>query len=241
MFTDVHVVDLLAAFALDSLDEEEFIQVSEHLARCAECRAELSTYQAVADQLALAVPAAIPPARVKQQLMNRVRAQAPAAAAERQPSWWQKLASLLPRSTPVWALASLLLVVVLAAANVWLWQRLERGPASAPDILPTIRLAGTQVAPDATGLLVLSEDGKHGTVVVDRLPVLSDDRQYQLWLIEDGQRTSGGVFSVNEDGYGWLWIKSPQPLSSYAGFGITIEPFGGSPGPTGDRVLASAF
>jgi anti-sigma-K factor RskA len=145
------------------------------------------------------------------------------------------------RTTPVWGLASLLLIAALAISNVWLWQQLQRAPASAPGILPTIRLTGTQAAPDATGLLVLSQDGQHGTVVVDRLPVLSDDWEYQLWLIKDGQRTSGGVFSVNQDGYGWLWIKSPQPLSSYSGFGITIEPFGGSPAPTGDKVLGTAL
>jgi anti-sigma-K factor RskA len=60
-----------------------------------------------------------------------------------------------------------------------------------------------------------------------------------LWLIQDGQRTSGGVFSVSDEGYGSLWISSPEPLATYSAFGITIEPAGGSPGPTGDKVLGS--
>ena len=84
-------------------------------------------------------------------------------------------------------------------------------------------------------------DGDHGTLVVDSLAPLGQDQQYQLWLIQDGERTDGGVFSVNPEGYGSLWVETPQPLSSYSAFGITIEPAGGSPGPTGDKVLGSAL
>jgi hypothetical protein len=60
---------------------------------------------------------------------------------------------------------------------------------------------------------------------------------FGLALNSDGLRTSGGVFAVNPEGYGALWISSPEPLSSYPAFGITIEPVGGSPGPTGEKVL----
>ena len=56
-------------------------------------------------------------------------------------------------------------------------------------------------------------------------------------IIRDGQRASGGVFAVNDEGYGVLEVSSPDPLASYSAFGVTIEPEGGSPGPTGDKVL----
>jgi anti-sigma-K factor RskA len=56
-------------------------------------------------------------------------------------------------------------------------------------------------------------------------------------LIRDGQRTNGGVFSVNPDGYASLELYSPLPLIQYQAIGITIEPWGGSPGPTGPKVL----
>jgi hypothetical protein len=48
---------------------------------------------------------------------------------------------------------------------------------------------------------------------------------------------SGAVFSVDEDGYRGLEIESDEPLQDFESFGITVEPAGGSPGPTGDRVL----
>jgi anti-sigma-K factor RskA len=60
-----------------------------------------------------------------------------------------------------------------------------------------------------------------------------------LWLIQDGERTDGGVFSVNPEGYGSLWVEVPQSLSSFTAFGVSIEPSGGSPGPTGDKVLGN--
>ena len=53
---DEHVLDLLPAYALDCLDEDETIQVAEHLAACSTCQAELLAYQATVAQLALAAP-----------------------------------------------------------------------------------------------------------------------------------------------------------------------------------------
>jgi anti-sigma-K factor RskA len=105
--------------------------------------------------------------------------------------------------------------------------------------MQVVAMLGTEVAPAATGMLVISEDGEYGTLVVDGLPALDPAHQYQLWLIRDGQRTSGGLFSVNPEGYGSLWVSSPEPLSSYPAFGITVEPVGGSTGPTGEKVLGT--
>lgn len=241
MSAPTHVNDLLPAYTLDCLDEEEFVQVSEHLAACAECRVELQSYQSVADQLALAVPTAEPPARLKRRLMERVQPARRAAPAPELRPGWKHWAALMPRITPVWGLVGLVLIVALAASNVWLWQQLNRAQGMGQPGMQTITLMGTQAAPQATGMLIVSADGEHGTLVVDGLPYLDPERQYQLWLIQDGQRTSGGVFSVDPEGYGSLWISSPQPLSSYSGFGVTVEPAGGSPGPTGEKVLGSSL
>lgn len=234
----MHVLELLPAYALECLDEEEITTVSEHLARCPACQAEFQAYQTVADQLALAAPEAAPPPRLKRQILERVEPPRPRPVGEPRPSWWQQLAGMFGRAAPAWGAVALVLVVVLAASNLWLWQRLDGASTmTTPGGMQVIALAGTDVAPDGAGTLVISADGEYGTLIVDGLPGLDEDQQYQLWLIRDGQRTSGGVFSVNEEGYGALWISSPEPLSSYPAFGITIEPAGGSPGPTGEKVL----
>mgnify|MGYP002390296441 FL=1 len=141
----------------------------------------------------------------------------------------------LTRHAPAWSMVSLALVVFLAISNVWLWKKV--GDLELVGQFNLVRLTGSDYAPDASGVMVVSRDGMEGTLVVDHMPELNPAYQYQLWLIRDGVRTSGGVFSVNDDGYASLVVKSEAPLLSYDTFGITIEPFGGSPGPTGDKVL----
>jgi anti-sigma-K factor RskA len=105
--------------------------------------------------------------------------------------------------------------------------------------LVTVELQGTDFKPGASGMLVMSRDSEYGVLIVDGLPELIESEQYQLWLIKDGERISGGVFSVNEEGYGSMLVASSAPLSKFNAFGITDEPKGGSPGPTGAKVLGS--
>lgn len=234
MVAQEHAFDLLAAYALECLDEAEEMQVAEHLATCELCRAELHAYQEVVDQLPLAMTASAPPAALKDRLMQRVRESKVSADPAPATSW---LSRLLGGKILQLGFASLVLILMLGASNLLLWQRLNRLESASQDSLRTILLTGTDFSPRATGLLVMSVDGEHGTLVVDRLPVLDDAHQYQLWLTQDGMRDDGGVFSVDSYGYAAYWVHTDKPLASYTSFGITIEPSGGSPGPTGDKVL----
>lgn len=230
-----HVYELLPGYALGCLDASEARQVSEHLRRCEHCRAELQRYAWVVDELPLALEMSEPPADLKTRILTR--AGRPAQASQPKPSGWDRFRQAVLRSAPAWGLASLALVLVLAVSNLVLWQRLGQSESAGLQAMRAVALAGTDITPQASGRVVISRDGEYGVLVVDGLPRLDEARQYQLWLIQDGQRTSGGVFSVNRAGYGWLYIKSPDPLASYQAVGITIEPAGGSPGPTGDKVL----
>ena len=79
MSTESHVTELLPAHSLDCLDEEDIAIVSEHLAVCDDCSSELRAFQAVIDDLALAVPDREPPPDLESRLMDRVRPPHPAA------------------------------------------------------------------------------------------------------------------------------------------------------------------
>lgn len=237
MSSEEHVTDLLAAYALDILDEGEARQVREHLQSCSACQAELRSYQRVVDELPLAAAETAPPPQLKDKIMQQARETRLAGQPKTQLSWWERLKESLTWRTPAWGMVSLALIVLLGLSNIILWQRLSKVENDRPDALATVPLKGSQVVPKATGMLVISADGEHGTLVVDGLPSLDASQQYQLWLIQDGQRTSGGVFSVDSEGYGSLWITSPKPLISYQSVGITVEPAGGSQAPTGERVL----
>lgn len=248
MAKDVHVNDLIPAYALDCLEEAEAAAVSEHLKDCSLCRAELRAYQAIAEQLAYAAALVDPPLHVKVELMDRVRAGIPAQpASEADSSWSERIGQFFlsaspKRFAPAWGAISLVLILVLATSNALLWyqvNQLRAGSEQTP--MQVVALLGTEIEPQASGLIVISRDGLHGTLVVDDLPALDETREYQLWLIRDGQRISGGVFSVSPDGYANQWIGAPEPLTAYSSFGVTIEPTGGSPGPTGEKVLGGEF
>jgi anti-sigma-K factor RskA len=240
MVLEEHVTDLLPAYALGCLDEDEDEAglVTAHLAVCPVCSAELRSYQAVGEALPLAISMSEPPPAIKQRLIAQVN-QARVTPAQPQPTWWQRLEQGFRRISPAWGLASLVLIVALLVSNLLLLQQVSRLGAAAPQPVAAriVTMQHTEAAPDATGVLVLSKNGEYGTLMVDHLPPLGQDQQYQLWLIKDGKRTSGGVFSVNWDGYGSLEVTSPEWLANYSALGITIEPTGGSPGPTGAKVL----
>jgi anti-sigma-K factor RskA len=229
-----HIVELLPAYALNILTQEETSRVTEHLATCLACQAELRAYQLIADDLPLALAQAAPRPVLKDQLMREIRSRKAKSTLASPLTVWQQLAIFLRRSAPAWAMA---LVVVLALGNLLLWRRLhatgDRGPAP----MQVIALANTQNSPKAMGTLVINQSGEYGSLVVDGLALLDSGHQYQVWLIKDGQRTSGGVFSVNPEGYASLELDAPLSLIQYQSIGITIEPAGGSPGPTGVKVL----
>lgn len=241
-----HVIDLIAAYSLNILEADESQQVASHLASCESCAAELEAYRRVAEKLPLAAPDASPPAHLKASILRQLpkkqsapvaQIAAPTQNTSQKRPWWQSLLQGLPALSPAWSLASLALILVLGASNLFLWQRVSLLSQPSTSHFITVDLQGSAGATSASGMLVMDEQGNAGTLVVDGLPVLDGTRAYQLWLIRNGERTSGGVFSVDSLGYGSLWITSEIPLTSYDSFGVTIEPAGGSPGPTGEKVL----
>jgi anti-sigma-K factor RskA len=238
-----HIAELLPDYVLGCIDAEDTARVYQHLQVCSDCQAELQAYEVVVNQLALAACDAAPPPALKARLMTCIQErQVGSAGASRK--WWQGFLDSLPRlrgSALAWQAAAIVLVVGLAAGNVWQWQHTVRAGQPQEGRLPSITMVHTPAAPDATGTLVLSADGQYGTLIVDGLPALDAAHQYQLWLIEGANRASGAVFSVNGDGYGSLAVSSPRPLSSYKSFGITVEPAGGSPGPSGEKVLSASM
>jgi anti-sigma-K factor RskA len=231
-----HIVEVLPEYLLGCLDDDEEMQVAAHLADCATCRAEQHKLAETVADLALLAPAQTPPSALKGRLMARIGGNATPMpmsrpAAERRP--------LLQRWLPVWGAVSLLLVLTLGALSLMLWQRLGRlEQAVAPGDMEAIPLAGSGIAPEASGYILVSSDGQRGAVVVDGLEPLAPEQEYQLWLIRDGQRTSGATFVVGEDGYGWARIRAPESLFVFSAADVTVEPAGGSPSPSGDPVLA---
>jgi len=142
------------------------------------------------------------------------------------------------RFVPVGGMIGGLLILVLVISNLVLWQRLNHLEVlSGPLGMRAIALQNTDSAPQASAFVIMSADGLEGVLVVDELPPLDAQHEYQLWLERNGNHTSAAVFPVDEHGYRGMRIEAPQTLLEYSSVRVTIEPTGGSDIPTGDIVL----
>lgn len=237
MTDDTHVTDQLPGLALGIVEPELERRLRRHLARCAACREELTALEEAVGSVALGVPAADPPAGLDERIMARVRQRAGGPAREGRPAAARQRAGFFGR--PAFAAAAVVLVLVLAVGNVAQWRRAtSRRNASAAPGFTTVILIGMNSGQGAYGTVVLDGHGDSGVLAMRDLPRLDAAHQYQLWLVRDGERRSGGVFSVDEEGYGALLLKVPADFRDFTSLGISIEPAGGSPGPTGARVAA---
>ncbi len=233
-----HICELVSAYALGCLDAHEAADFARHLGTCATCRADLPAYRGVVDALLLAVPDATPSPAIRQNLLalagggnESIRWLEPRAGRDtgrpQSPRRRRRAARRTWAAMAVVALAAVVLGgLLLAFAARW----------AAPT--RTVALLPTDAAPTAAGELRFARDGA-ATLEVTGLPPLSAGQQYQLWLVDGDERDSGAVFSVDANGRAAVAVEANRPTTAYERFGITIEPAGGSPGPTGERVLGS--
>ena len=243
--------ELVSARAVATLEPAEVAELERHLSSCASCAETASEGDRIAAALALAAPQQAPPPRLKHRLLTEI-----GLVAEPTPvlSWWRRL---VPSPVPAALGAAAMTTCAFLTSLTWglslqnqLSEAAQRPAATVPAAVPasgeyvwTIeradmhRLVGSEVAPEARGWIYVDPGQQEALLVAYKLPQLSPDRAYQLWLFGDGQRVSGGTFLVDAEGYGWLKVKAPRPIGSFQGVGITPEPLAGSGGPTGPRVL----
>lgn len=237
---EAHITELLPGYALRCLDAEEAAVVVEHLADCEQCRTELEAFQTAGDQLALAAPDAQPSPGLKKRILKKIQSEKPLPQKQTFFSiWWQRVAGFFQPVGPKWAVVNMAVILILVSSTVLFWQRLQSlEQRYLTRDFQLVALQCTHVVPEATGQIMISRDGAFGILTVAHLPVLDSEYTYQVWLNRNGQRSPGGTFSVNQNGYGVLKLVSPESLLD-CGFSITVEPVEGSSAPTGEPVLQS--
>lgn len=231
------VQELLPAYALGAVDQDERSLVAAHLDECPACRALLDDYRAISTGLLYSVPLIAAPPGLTEDLRRRMARSRSQTRLRR--AWF----ALLRRPAYLALAASLIL---LLATNLYWISRLaqaERRAALLSELLqaPSVSLRPDTDASQANGVLYVPRWGQVALLLVRDMPPLPADKAYQLWLVRSGQRESGGLFRVNRDGSGFLLVKSPRPLQEYEAVGITAEPAGGSPGPTSPRVIGGGL
>ena len=240
----------IPAYALGALDADEAAALEAHLRTCDSCPTELADFRAISDALLMAIPPRRPPAALRQRLQARLPG---ASLSSRQKT---------RRLWSSWSFGQFALgmaIVLLVALNVFSLfqiQALQRQQAKFARQIQTGQAAFAMLAypdtkslpingsaPGIAGTLLFDRDHNAAVLIVWNLPAIAANQSYQIWLVDkQGDRTSAGLFRP-EPGQPITsqTVFSTQALSGFSGLGVTVEPAGGSPQPTGARVLKVDF
>lgn len=94
-----------------------------------------------------------------------------------------------------------------------------------------VALKGLDIAPEFSARVLWDNKSDQVYLVADEMNLPDPNKQFQLWAIVDGKPVSAGVFNV-EEGIQKLAIIS----GNVSAFAVTLEPKGGSEGPTLDQM-----
>ena len=233
--------DLLAAYALDAVDDGERRAFEEHLLGCPDCERELAALAATVEALGASVPAA-PPARVREDLLRSVSreraAEVPAPAAASAPT-----DDLSARRTA--RSSRRLTLLAAAAAAVAVVMALVVGPfrAEAPMTPATIAAAADAQryevrVGEATATIIVSRSLDRAAIETTDMAPAPDGQDYQLWFAHaDGSLTDAGVMPRVDDAA----MVLSDVVDDAVGVGLTMEPAGGSAQPTTDPIVMIPF
>ncbi|MBK8024916.1 MAG: anti-sigma factor [Chloroflexi bacterium] len=233
------LLDLIPAYRIGAADAEEVRQIEAALERCPELAAEIARYDEVALALAEEVPQTVPPAALLGQVLAAARQTTAAGATT--------LANVpAPRLTPAppvetsrrrlplrWLAAAAVLLIFFAANNLYWIDRLNT-ERSRQLRLPS---AVEGEATNAWARVLWSGVDERGVLIAGNFPPRDEDVSFQAWVRRDDVVTSLGVFQVDETGMGSLTFDANLLSDPFEAMGVTIEPMGGSPGPTGNPVV----
>jgi anti-sigma-K factor RskA len=260
---DPHIEELLPFYALDALTDEERELVESYLVEHPEAREQINDLRSGAAVLPYGISPVEPPHQVKEALMARVNADARTRAqasvqSSRPPArrvlWFENLFQMFSLGAAavaiIWAVVLSTQVSrlqneisglhdTLAKQSHSLEQIISNLPKSPPSNVITVSLKGTNVQPNAHGQLIADPHEQTAVLVISGLPKLEANRTYQVWLGSGGTMVSAGLLSIDENGQGVVIVTSNKPIDSFNLLGISVEPQGGSPQPTGDIVLLS--
>ncbi|GGL18319.1 anti-sigma factor [Mangrovihabitans endophyticus] len=233
--TDIHA--LVGAYALDAVDDLERVAFERHVTECESCRIELDELRETVCRLADDAWS-VPPPRLREQVLaevGRTRQLPPARKPrpDRRVESWRR-----------WATAAAAAVVLAAGTGVSVWQVQEqrvqdqsvlaeqaqrreartRQILAAPDLVvrtaPVVGGGKVTVASSAqydAGVMMLGADGPP-----------ANGRVFELWTLRGRTATKAGLL---DPGVGSA-VRVIDGLPGNDGFGVSVEPPGGSPQPT---------
>jgi hypothetical protein len=219
-----------------------------HLASCSTCKEEVFAWREVWDRLADDIELIDPPADLKEAVLSPLfdsddLLKNPIKKIRRP---WLK--QYLRRGIGV----AVLLFVFMAG---WMLREFQiqsfNKEASIPlpsNIETLFRLTAEkdngkfQDSPRAYGVacLVRSEGKEQLVIYVFGSPQTLNDEAYQVWLWNNGQRTSAGTFTVGSSGIGIMTLAVADGKLDFDAVGVTLEPDSHSSTPRGPKMFDSS-
>jgi hypothetical protein len=223
--------EMAAPFALGALDAEEHTEFKAHLRTCEECKRFVAELSQPVAALPLSIPQVAPPPRLRERVMRAIaeaETNEPSSSGEPTPAK-APLRSKLTRTQ--YALAASIAVLAIVAASLLGWVIGLRNDvadsdsqlARSYDALTVMARAdqrwtvqATDAAPGAWGVVAYDSGSDVGSIVMWGLDE-SSDVEYNVWLVDDGDRERVGQLYAADGGF-WVVVDDGMPSE---GIGVT--------------------
>jgi len=229
----------LALASVGALEGPDRADLDRHLATCVACQ-HLAARNADAVSLLFgALDPVTPSPRLRRNLMAQVYAEAVDAPRGRRFSRWRAAIERIPASR---ALTIAGAAALAGAIGLLIWVNTGGRPTPTQREL-TYRVMGGTADPKVSGTLRFDPADSTAELQVRGLaglPVATPAtlRVYEVWLIPGaGAPVPAGFLTQQPSGGTWTAVLSAD-IRKYQVVAATIEPYPGSPGPTGTQVLS---
>lgn len=251
--------DLLDAYALGAVDQDEAYRLEGHVADCLDCWEELNKSRRTAALLSLSVPIHPAPDHLRRRVM--ARAQMDEARGERRhllprlrPSWRSAVGALGVAAVGALFFASLLQVQVaglrgdkneiaqeLTAASTEIEQQRQIVAVLSASDSEKIPMDSATFRSQAESVYNWSRDSAAGFIVCNNFPALPPGQVYQIWFTTTGRVEPVATFVPHADGGCQIPMDMTRVDWRPEGIGISIEPEGGSSRPSRGWFAYASF
>ena len=243
----------LGLFALGALSAADSAAIEVHLADCGACAAERRDLAQVAELLPWATPQVAPPTAIEGRLRTGTTPTHAVGRVVPFPDWTRRR-SWMPAAAAAMVILSLgmtgaagLFYAHGQSTDAQLQAARQDASLSRRALAAlsggsgrTIALHPAHTGSGASGIFRLDAQSGQVVLVVQGLPSAPPGRAYQAWMHLGSERFSIGTFTAATAGAPVVLAagaQSPALLTQIDGFGITLEPSGGSPHPTRPPLL----
>lgn len=252
----------LELYVTGALNEEERKEAEAMIAQYPEVRAELEAIELAMEGYAFA-HAKDAPVSVLNNILSEIKSNTETIQPVSAKTVTMKPAQQAPNNTVRFlAYAASLLLFISIAANVYYYNSFKHAEGKLAELqdantfltdkidvvradynalesdmniiknpaIIAITMKGQPISPKSTSVVYWDKSTGNVYLSANNLPLPGAGKQYQLWALKDGKPIDAGVFDTSGK------IQHMKNIEGADAFAVTLEPAGGSVGPTMDQL-----